>query len=302
LRRRKTRAEEEKEDVVSYAPFESAYAITQYPPHDNDGGPVQETGGSSQHLANAQHHQPPRTKGAEAANNSRFMRTSPWASLTSNNRSRPNMAGESGHSGSDAQTSSQNPSESLRHTSISQYPPSGTEFSSPVPVVMQPLPEATAQSSRRYGPPPSTVGESVLIDDSDYTAPPSYSPPSSNHPRHSVRREIPEKATYEGTGGSSGSSANLLSPNSTHQVLPGGLAPGTSGSQTLSRADIDVIARRVADIIRAPSSTTDSQYSGVSSSDAANPQVQQAVRVLLAGDEEHPQTTPAPPKPPNTGD
>jgi hypothetical protein len=214
------------------------------------------------------------------------------------------VAGESGHSGSDAQTSSQSPSEGLRHTSISQYPPSGTEFSSPVPVFMQPLPESTSQSSRRYGPPPSTVvGESVLIDESDYIAPPSYSPPPSNHPRHSVRRGVQEKATYGGTEDSGGSSANLLSPNSTHQALPGAPAPGTPGSQMLSQADIDVIARRVADIMRSPSSTTGSQYSGVSSSDAANPQVQQAVRVLLAtGDEEHPQTTPAPPKPPNAGD
>lgn len=238
--------------------------------------------------------------------NSRYVRTFPWTSLTSNNHPRPNMAPGTDLSGSEAQISSQSPSENLRPTSISNshYPPSGSEFSdtSPIPVVMQPLlqQQPTTQSSRSYGPPPSTVGESILIDDPANVAPPSYSPQPSNHPRHSVQRGWQGKAIYERADGGS---TNWLSPNSMHKALPGGTSSTSQpGLQTLSQADIDVIARRVADIMWSPSSTTGSRYSAVSSAEATNPQVQQAVRVLLARGEGDPQIQPMPPKPPNNGE
>lgn len=283
FRRRKARIQGNKEEAVQ-EPYQdtSTYVIPHQ--HDQDGRPS-----VSSRQEQGMYVQPPqRSKGAEAANNSRYVRNSPWASLTSNNPSRPNVAG----SESERLDSSNSATESIQPTSPthSQYPPS-TEISSDssrVPGVIRPLIPQTTQ--RRYAPAPSTVGESVLIDDPDYVAPPSYSPPPSNHPGQSMHQALQEKAIYEGQEDSSGSSTNWLSPVSSRRPLPG--APMSSSShgpaQALSQSDIDVIARRVADIMRStPSNTaTGSRFSEVSSSDVANPQVQQAVRALLERDEE----------------
>ncbi|PVF95271.1 hypothetical protein CPB86DRAFT_788252 [Serendipita vermifera] len=266
-----------------------------------------------------------RTKGSDPGNTSRFVRTSPWASLTSANGSRGNLAPGGTHDGAQNYTnlassvvnsgSESPPATSLVH----QYPPgSGTDYSSdpsssaspPATVITtsqyHPSHHQPAQR-RRHPPAPSTVGESVLIDDPDYVPPPSYSPPPSNVGHGQLLSRITEgrdsKAIYEGTAeDSSGSSTNWLSPASPRRPLPNAQGTANTGSfsshppnqPTLSQADIDGIARRVVDLMRsAPSSTaeggdvrgsiaSDSRYSHVSTADAQNPQVQQAVRALLS--------------------
>jgi len=288
LRRRKAQVDKEKvAAATTYEPYEPAFVIPQDPAHETiDGRPSLSVPP-----------QPARTKGAEAASSSRYVRSSPWASLTSNNHSRPNVAGSSrAQSGLD---SSQSPTESLRPTSMSQsqYPPSSEypESSGGLTATQPLLPNP---SSRSRVPPPSTVGESVLIDESDYIAPPSYSPPS-NQPRTSVQPGGREKATYEGPEDSGGSSTNWLSPATTSRALPTGSSTVSHGtSQGLSTADIDSIARRVVEFMRAPASSTGSE---VSSSDMTNPQVQQAVRVLLANEDTRPPVETPRPKTPNSG-
>lgn len=95
------------------------------------------------------------------------------------------------------------------------------------------------------------------------------------------------KAAYEGT--SSGSS-NALSPSSIPLLLQ-------NPSQTLSQDEVDVIARRVVDMLRSSSSgaessvvtgtSTGSDITMSNSDVSANPQVQQAVRVLLGKEVHH---------------
>jgi hypothetical protein len=322
-------------------PFEVDAALQEH--HDRERAASQEGRTPFQSLTNttttAIASFPPRTKGHDPGNSSRFVRTSPWASLTSASGSRPNLGAggmhESGHHYTNQPGSAVNSgSESPPATSIAhQYPPgSGTDYSSdpsssaspPVTVITNSSRPAPSQR-RHHPPPPSTVGESVLIDDPDYVPPPSYSPPPSNIGHAPLLSRIAEgrdsKAIYEGTAeDSSGSSTNWLSPASSRRPLPH--APGTavSGSfsshppnqPTLSQADIDGIARRVVDLMRSsspPSTTggdvrgsvaTDPRWSHVSSAEAQNPQVQQAVRALLSQNELVPNT--APTRAPNNND
>jgi hypothetical protein len=252
-----------------------------------------------------------RTKGTEANSNPRYVRSSPWASQTSQNRSRPNVGDEpgtphnaanSGYSGSSA-PSGGHPYPPGSATEVTEHTEDSTSTSPRVmhiqssPINQQTQPSRSDPASLRPVPvpvpPPSTVGESVLIDDPNYVPPPSYSPGPTNHPRHTspMRRS---KAAYEGT--SSGSS-NALSPSSMPLFLQ-------NPSQALSQDEVDVIARRVVDMLRSGSSGAESSVLGagtstgsditMSTSDiSANPQVQQAVRVLL-GREDHPTSSDTP--------
>jgi hypothetical protein len=245
---------------------------------------------------------PQRRKGAEANSNPRYVRSSPWASQTSQNRSRPNFGDEHNNPNNGAHSSySGSSAPSGGHI----YPPgSATEVTddagdaedatSTSPRVMHTQPSQIhrgTQPSRSHRPvpvpaPPSTVGESVLIDDSNYIPPPSYSPGPTNHPRHTSPMRH-SKAAYEGT--SSGSS-NALSPSSIPLLLQ-------NPSQTLSQDEVDVIARRVVDMLRSSSSgaessvvtgtSTGSDITMSNSDVSANPQVQQAVRVLLGKEVHH---------------
>lgn len=146
--------------------------------------------------------------------------------------------------------------------------------------------------------PPSTVGESVLIDDPDYIPPPSYSPGPSNLPRQTSLMQR-SKAAYEGT---SSNSSRAFSPASSQRPLP------HNPSQQLSQQEVDVIARRVVDLLRSGSSVGGSSVVGsgvgsgtgseisMSSNEVANPQVQQAIKALLGKEGSEPTSSGNPEK------
>ena len=184
---------------------------------------------------------------------------------------------------------------SPRTTVLHQYPPgSATENSSdpgePEGRQVYQIPRNPRQTLQYhqsgYAPAPSEAGgESVAIDRSDYIPPPSYSPPSAH--------------TMPGP------------PLDTKAVYVADASPWHSQTshQPLSSTDVDVIARRVYDLIRSGSSAggssaggdlnrarddrlsamSESVYSGIqselSTSDPGQAQVQQAVRRMLARDQ-----------------
>ncbi|KAG8870273.1 hypothetical protein FRC20_012065 [Serendipita sp. 405] len=181
-------------------------------------------------------------------------------------------AASSGTGGS-SEPSSYDPPRPIQQQQQQQSPPSRH---GPPSRIQQPLPQ------QMYAIEPSEVGESVIIDRSDYIPPPSYSPPATNHARQSSTRS---KAIYDV---SRTDGRDSLAP-----PLPTDLRNTTS--QNLSATDVDIIARRVVDLMRSGSSVGGSSVTGFgegtgsdySTATADHPQVQQAVRRLLAKEEPH---------------
>lgn len=225
---------------------------------------------------------------------------SPWASLSAHGRSNPNSSNPQLQQLSSTYSGM---SESPPPTTIAlhQYPPRSATENSSEPGSSEPrqvyqIPRNPLQTLQHpqsgYVPAPSEAGgESIAIDRSDYIPPPSYSPPSA----HSMPApSLDAKATY------TTSNTNTFSPWHSQ-----------SSHQGLSAADVDVIAKRVYDLMRSGSSTggssagggsgdpnrprddrlsamSESVYSGLQSelgtSDADQAQIQQAVRLLLERD------------------
>ncbi|KAG8835007.1 hypothetical protein FRC17_005855 [Serendipita sp. 399] len=258
----------------------------------------------------------------------RFVRSSPWTSLTSQNQSRGNLASGSSAAGGGphlvppgAASSYSGGTQNPAPTSIvsHQYPPAGssTERSSEPssydtprahqqPQQPQPLIQQQQQhvASRIYHRAPSEAGESVIIDRSDYIPPPSYSPPmTANHLRQSSTRS---KALYDvsrTTPHTTTTPTTKVSPSSNKPYA----SPGAAENPNLSSTEVDRIARRVVDIMRSEGSTTGrgggtssvysgttSDVSGVTTATADDPQVQQAVRALLAKEAPHLLASPQP--------
>lgn len=137
---------------------------------------------------------------------------------------------------------------------------------------------------------PSTILDTVISDAT--LPPPSYSPPPTSLSMPPSQILPPVKAYYNGTAISSDlgpgtSLSRLRIPEHGGRPLP----EPPQQSQQLSPADIENIARRVADIIRSTDSHSPRSRSGTLSTTASDPQVGHAVRTFLSKESHGPPST-----------